>query len=176
MAEIRTLGLAVRARWLGFAELDEEESLLDWGIFFYQKRSVQALRSVQKRLEALISRVNPSHIVLVRPELKIHEQSNPAKSIGRNLHAFGLSQSIKISTTSRVEIRTAFLGGNRGNKDKIASLLTQVFPELSAKLPAERKVWEKEDARMALFDALAGAIAFQRRIQGKPCAFRSAPR
>jgi hypothetical protein len=38
--------------------------------------------------------------------------------------------------------------------------LAQRFPELAAKLPPKRKIWQSEDYRMSIFDAASLGVAY----------------
>jgi hypothetical protein len=44
-------------------------------------------------------------------------------------------------------------------KHQIAVVIAGKFPELAPRLPPVRKPWMTEDARMAIFDAVALALA-----------------
>ncbi len=160
MPDGKLLGIAIRARWLGFAELDAQRCLLDWGMIFYQRKAAAELKSAKTRLENLLARINPSHVVLVLPGTKANEGVPAVRSITRALHAVASSRSIPVETLPRTVIRAAFAPCDAKAKREIALLLGQTFPEIAWKLPPERKIWEKEDSRMALFDALAGAVAY----------------
>lgn len=161
MPDEKLLGIAIRARWLGFAELDSQRCLLDWGIMFYQRRSPIELKSARKRLEGLLARMTPSAIVLVLPDARTNKVVPAVRSITRALHAAASSRSILVVTLLRTVIRDAFAPCDARAKREIALCLARMFPEIAWKLPPERKIWEKEDSRMALFDALAGVIAYR---------------
>jgi hypothetical protein len=45
-------------------------------------------------------------------------------------------------------------------KYSIAKRLTRDFPELAPDLPPPRKLWQSEDERMSIFDALALAVTY----------------
>jgi hypothetical protein len=164
MPEVKTLGLAIRARWLGFAEIDDHGVLLDWGMIFYQRRSAQQLKSARARLEALITRMHPLCVGMVRARLEVNEQLAAVRSIMRFLRNIASRASIEIIGVSRDELRAKFLSDGRRNKNDLALAVARIFPELAWRLPPERKLWAKEDSRMALFDAVAGALALQRRM------------
>lgn len=159
MHDFRLLGLAIRARWLGFAELDAQERLLDWGMIFYQRRNPGQLRSAKKKLEDILARMDPSLIVLVLPDHNANERAAAVRSIVRSLRAAMSSRSIQVIRLPRSVIRAAFAPCKARSKHQIATELTRAFPELGWKLPPARKIWAKEDSRMAIFDALAGAVA-----------------
>ena len=160
MHNLRLLGIAIRARWLGFAALDAHSHLLDWGLIFYQRRRLNDLESAKKRLEGLVARIDPSFIVVVLPNLSTHEEIATIRFITKSLRSTAAFRSIRIIRLHRSAIRKAFVSHNARSKREIALTLAHGFPELGWKLPPERKIWTKEDPRMAIFDALAGGIAF----------------
>ena len=60
---------------------------------------------------------------------------------------------------SRGEVYGAFFAGTNGSKEALAAILAKRFPdELEPKLPPKRRAWEKEDTRLAIFDAVALAL------------------
>lgn len=58
----------------------------------------------------------------------------------------------------RAIVRRGLAQRKTSSKMEIARLLADRFPELAWRLPGERKIWSKEDSRMSLFDAVAGAL------------------
>jgi hypothetical protein len=162
MHNFRLLGLAIRARWLGFAELDAQRHLLDWGMVFYQKRTPDQFKSAKKKLDDLLARTGPSFVVLVLPGLNADGGAPAVRSMVRSLRATASIRSIQIIHLHRSAIRGAFAPRKARSKHEIAEVLTQTFPELGWKLPPARKIWAKEDSKMSIFDALAGAVAYHK--------------
>jgi Holliday junction resolvasome RuvABC endonuclease subunit len=64
---------------------------------------------------------------------------------------------VPLRTYSRRAVRAAFRSTGATTKDEIARVLVSRFPELAPRRPGPRKVWESEDARMSIFDALSFA-------------------
>jgi hypothetical protein len=56
-------------------------------------------------------------------------------------------------------VKKAFPGHER-NKDEIASVLGERFPELAPRVPPRRRAWQSEDYRMSIFDAAALGVAY----------------
>lgn len=166
MHDARLLGLAIRARWVGYAALGAHRHLLDWGMIFYQRSRPHQLISATKRLESLLGRINPSTIVVALPTLKANEEIAAVQSIAMSLRFAAASRSIKIIRLRRSVLRAAFAPRNARSKREIALRLAEAFPELAWKLPPERKIWKKEDPSMAIFDALAGAVAYRETSPG----------
>lgn len=160
MSDGELLGIAIRARWLGFAQLDSQRRLIDWGMIFYQRKKPGELKAAKKRLEGLLARMTPSHVAYVLPRARANEEISRVRSITRALHAAASSRSIQIIALPRKMVRAAFVSCDAKVKGEIASLLAREFPEIAWKLPPKQKIGVKEDSRMALFDALAGAVAY----------------
>jgi hypothetical protein len=75
----------------------------------------------------------------------------------------------------RDEIRRVIGEGKSKSKDDIAAALVGLFPELAWKLPRKRQIWSKEDFRMAIFDAIAAAVACHRSEVADPSAANTSP-
>jgi hypothetical protein len=68
---------------------------------------------------------------------------------------------IAVSAVARSAIIRCFSSPDEiATKYSIAKRLAKAFPELQAKLPPPRKVYESEDERLSLFDALALAVTY----------------
>jgi len=155
----RILAFAVRARWLGFAVFEGSARLIDWGMIFYQRKGATALKSTRHRTASIISRLIPTHIVLFHEPFgrsDLARVRSITREIRRTANAFG----IPTTRYFRDKIRSSFSRRNTRTKHEIATAIASLFPELAWRLPPERKLWKKEDCRMALFDAVAAALAF----------------
>jgi len=65
---------------------------------------------------------------------------------------------IGVHTYSRGAVRGVFASAGAFTKDAIAREIASRFPELHPRVPKPRAIWESEDARMSIFDALAFAL------------------
>jgi hypothetical protein len=173
MRESTILGIAIRARWLGFGAIDQQNRLLECGMIFYQRRSVSQLKSAKRRLESTISRLSPSRVALLRAELTANDEVSSVRSLVRALRGAVSLGSISMVSVHRDEVRKAFGEGKPKSKDEIASALVGLFPELAWRLPRKRQIWSKEDFRMAMFDAVAAAVACHRSEVADPSATTS---
>lgn len=152
----RVLALDPFYRGFGFAVLESSPTqIVDWGI----RHCGRAGRNTCDRaLRRMIARYEPSAIVT--------EDLRGARTLrARSLRVFmsGLSDaldeaSVGLRTYTRTEVRTVFEPAGAVTKERIASVLIARFPELESRRPPPRKVWESEDSRMAIFDALSFAV------------------
>ena len=65
---------------------------------------------------------------------------------------------IRCRSISRPSIQQAFAEIGVKTKYEIAGAIASRFPELSSRLPHQRKPWESEDERMSIFSAAAMAL------------------
>jgi Holliday junction resolvasome RuvABC endonuclease subunit len=149
----RVLAIDPVSRGFGFVVLEDGPlQLVDWGVRNCSRRDEFACA---RSLHRLIERYEPTTIVI-----------EDARSV-RTLRAVALEAflasvadvlehgSIKVRTYSRREVRKAFASSGAVTKEAIAHVLVTQFPELRAKQPPHRNVWETEDTRMSIFDALS---------------------
>jgi hypothetical protein len=75
--------------------------------------------------------------------------------------AVGLAHLVNIEPVlvSRGEVRRTVSAAIDATGHDIAVLLAEVFPELRPQLPPKRRLWESEDERMKIFDAVGLAVA-----------------
>jgi hypothetical protein len=67
---------------------------------------------------------------------------------------------IKVVKIAGTELRSVLLDDAAGTKQEMAELLAKQFPdELASLLPSKRKLWENEDPRMDIFDAVGLVVA-----------------
>jgi len=57
-------------------------------------------------------------------------------------------------------VLNVFGAGRAVTKHQIATLVAEHFPEIGYRLPPARKAWMPEDARFAIFDAVAFALTY----------------
>src|SRR5208282_4108171 len=104
-------------------------------------------------------------ILLYRPDGMILEDS-VAKGARRRdrvqqliyeLGELAKRHKVQVRRVSRLKVRKTFASQGAMNKHQIARAIAEQFPELTSRLPPQRKPWMSEDLRMAIFDAAAFA-------------------
>jgi RNase H-fold protein (predicted Holliday junction resolvase) len=165
---IRILGIDPCTRGYGFAVFDVPHFLADWGVAKLRGKKFLEHRT---RLEAMIERFKPDIVVLPDPA------DRKQNAILRKLvDTLGHSTSMRISlrVVSMDAVRNAFPSDAR-TKYQRAEVLVKALPELHELLPRPRKIWESEDARMNIFDALCLVFALPERAISTPKAARQSP-
>lgn len=152
----RVLGIDPTTKGFGYVVVEEEPVLLvDWGVRLCAPAGKTA---VSRALEYLITRYDPTTVVIedlrgtraLRTEALVAFMGTVAEVLG------GLR--VGVYTYSRGTVRGVFGSAGAFTKDAIARELAVRFPELHPRVPKPRAIWESEDARMSIFDALAFAL------------------
>jgi hypothetical protein len=164
-AKLRLLAIAIKARWLGFAVLEDGGLLFEWGMIYYSKKPALQLRTAKGRLQTMIQRVSPSHVVLLQRESAPNLEIASIRALTRIVREIAAREGIPLAVLSRKTVRSMFHPEGAHSRSEIALAVVRNYPELGWKLPPERKLWMAEDPRMTLFDAVSAAIAHER-LQG----------
>src|SRR5439155_18318798 len=95
----------------------------------------------------------PDVVVLKRPK------TEKLQVIVSEIRRYANTQQSLLRLVSEKVLTSVFVGSNE-NKHQTASRITEQFPELLAILPPKRRIWQSEDYRMSIFDAVAAGIAY----------------
>lgn len=148
----RILSIDVTSRGFGYVVLETPEILIDWGVC--QVRTEKRERSLVK-VAALIHRFVP-HVVVV--EDTRHEKcrrGDHARGVIEVIANLAQTMDVPVDRVSTATVRGHYADLGETNKDDVARLIVDSFPELAPFLPKRRKVWMPEDERMAIFDAIS---------------------
>lgn len=149
---IRVLGIAPSTRGFGFALMEGENNLVDWGVKTVKgDKNARCLSNVAN----LIAHYKPSVIALENILAKESRRSARVRELIREITALAESENLKVRKFSRKQL------SNDSTKQEIrkyglAESLAQRFPqELGSRLPRKRRAWMTEDYRMDIFGAVA---------------------
>lgn len=151
------MALEIRCSRLAFAVLQQGE-LLDWGARSFPPEA-SGNNVARTHCAFLLRLYAPFAVVARRPRHSI--ASARAIRVFASVRAQLRLSAIPFFTFTQHEIREAFTKFGCRRKHDIATLLAERFAQLSTKLPRPRKAWDKERWAVAVFDALATAVAFE---------------
>jgi len=155
----RILAIAPSTRGLGFAVLEGQETLVDWGV-----KSVKGDKNSQcvVRVKELIAHYQPGVIVLEDTSAKDSRRALRIRALTKKIITLASSHKVKVALFSQKRIRQTFFADGRGTKHALAEILAKRFPEeLGLRLPPKRRAWMSEDSRMNIFDAVALGLILQ---------------
>ncbi len=152
----RELVMAVFPNTRGFGYAVFEGLLpVDWGVSDVQ--GMNRNRTCVRRVAALMGRYNPDVLLLRDPTeargRRIATLIEAIASLPRHADTACLA-------VSRLQVREAFGYLGRPTRQRIARAIADRIPFLEPLVPAPRKIWNSENRRMGLFDAVALALTY----------------
>ena len=155
--KIRILAIALTARGFGYCVM-ENQVILESG-----NKGVEGNKNSQSvfKIEKLLKQFLPSVFVLQDVNAAGCRRAPRIKTLHRQIIELAASRKIKVSLFSGKMLRIALVGDVKGTKHEMAEFLAKKYPiELAGKLPPKRRLWENEDGRMDMFDAVGLAVVF----------------
>lgn len=158
--EAHVLSLDITPKGFAYAFMEGPERLVRCG--HSQCRRKRDASVCISKVEELIEQLSPDLLVLEKwgPESR---RSPAGKRLMDAIIKKAETLHLPVRKVSREEVRSVFAGFQK-NKHQIALAISLWFPELEKKLPPERKPWQSESDRMALFDAVSFALTAYRDI------------
>ena len=159
----RILAIAPSTVGFGFAVLEGQDTLVNWGVKIVEgDKNSQCLA----RAKELITHYQPDLIVLEDASSKDSKRSPRIRALTKKIVALASSSKVKVTLFSQKQIRNTFFTDGKGTKHALAEIIAKRFPdELSHRLPPKRRDWDSEKPRMGIFDAVALALTFQASIR-----------
>ena len=161
--DCRMLAIFIRSQRFGFAVLDGQMSLLDWGIVFYQRNNSVRVAAATRKMVSLLTLFAPFVVVVGRARLSNVRNTSGVRSIFKSIRREASIRFIPLHVIKQADVRNAFRDFHAKSKDEVASVLVRMFPKILWKLPPKRKIWKAGHPRMPMFDAVALAVAYWHR-------------
>jgi hypothetical protein len=154
----RVIALDLRPRQFGFAIMEGPRRLLDWGVKRYRTHG-NAAHIIQKRISRLLTLFAPTAVILEFAPSR--EPGDPRRQLVLEvIQTEVLRRAIDLVLISKNDVRDILGGGERVTKLQLATDAALIFPELSWKLPRERKPWQSQQHNIAAFTAISLALAY----------------
>ena len=156
--QIRILAIALSANGFGYCVM-ENHGMLESG-----KKRARGNKNIQSvsKIEKLMKQFLPSILVLQDVKATGCRRAPRIKALHQQVIGLAAKQKCKVALITKEKSRITLLGDVKGTKHEMAEFLAQKYPvELAGKLPPKRRLWETEDSRMDIFDAVALAVVFR---------------
>jgi hypothetical protein len=154
----RILAIDPTTKGFGYAILDLPLRLVAWGMAHIdgEKRSGAIARFV-----SLLDQFRPDAVVLEDTTAQGSRRYPRVRDLLETLGKIAREHGLEVQTVSRLAVIGYFSSKEeQATKHTIATTLAGAFPELAEKVPKKRKIWQSEDERIAVFDALSLAVTF----------------
>ena len=151
------LVLAVHPSTTGFGWVLFEGALAPvvWGIASTKdKRNSTAMR----RFETLLNQYHPSVVVLETFRGENARRGARIQELAQTMSGFAANRDIEVAVYSREFVSSSVAGDARAKRHAVARAVVVALPIFRRHMPAKRQVWQSEDSRQCLFDAVALAM------------------
>jgi hypothetical protein len=129
---------------------------VDWGVSDVLHKEGRVSACV-RRLSALMDRYRPDCLILREGS---EGGTSSAKTLGETAEELAGRKGVPTYQVSRQDIQRAFAHLGSPTRCAIAESIAKQIPMFAPLMPPPRKIWNGEDRRMALFDAVALAVTF----------------
>jgi len=152
----RIFAVAPSSRGFGFAVIEGQNILVDWGVKETKKNKNAGCIA---KLKGIIEHYKPQVIVLEDVWTNDSRRHSRIRMLSKGIVALASRLNITVLLFSRSRVRKSYFTDGEGTKHGLAEIIAQKFPdELGSQLPPKRKPWMTEDYRMGIFDAVALAL------------------
>jgi hypothetical protein len=152
----RILAIVPSPSGFGLAVIEGVNALVGWEV----KRVREDLNNgCISKIEKAIDFYEP-HVVVMEDG---SQRSSRVRALMKRTIALARKRGVHVAVLSRAQVRQNFFPESLGNKDELAAIVAERFPEeLGQDLPPKRREWMSEDHRISMFMAVAIALAFRR--------------
>jgi len=157
----RILAIVPSTKGVGFAVLDGQDTLADWGVKSARGKGNKNAKSLAG-VKELITDYQPDVVILEDATAKGSQRSLRIRKLCPQIIKLVASLKVNMKLISRDQVLKTLVPDGERTKHTAAEIVARRFPdELGAKLPPKRKAWMKEHYQMGIFDAVALAMVFR---------------
>ena len=154
----RIFALDPTTKGFGYAVLETPFRLVDWSLAYV---SGEKESGALARFETLLDQFRPDVVVLEDPAAPGSRRRPRVQKLLGKLQEIARERGIAVHMIPRLAVIECFSSPEkRATKCSITEHLAETFPELAPKMPKRRKIYQSEDERIAIFDALALAVTY----------------
>ena len=154
----RVLAIDPTPMGFGFALMEGPDLPVDWGV--KEASGTEKNAACLKLISDLIRRYEPDVLLLEDCRRKGSRRCERVRSLIEDIASAAFESGIRVRRISRLEVREAFSASGAQTKQEIAKAIAGRVSGLDLRVPPYRQRWMPEDYRMAIFDAVALALAF----------------
>lgn len=154
----RIFALDPTTKGFGYAVFETPFHLVDWGLAHV---SGEKESGAIARFKKLLDQYRPDNVILEDPSAPGSRRRPRVQKLLERLRDTARERGLPVHLIPRLAVIECFSSPDkRATKYSITKHLAETFPELAAKMPKHRKIYESEDEHIATFDALALAVTY----------------
>ena len=137
--------------------LEGKNQLIDWGVVHVKNDKNERCIA---RIRQFMQRYLPDVVVTEHPDKSFHRSARIQRLLD-GVRELANEMKCPYRGFLHAPIRKGSSLSTSTTKQEIAEAIAEKFPELASRLPPPRKPWMSEDPRIAMFYAVAIALAYQ---------------
>jgi hypothetical protein len=165
----RVISISLSPRGFGYAVFEGAE-LIDWGLKGTSRLRGRHRDWCVRQAERLMEDFVPEILVLEDYCDVRYRRGRAVKHLLARVATRAAAHGVKVRRVPKSRLGRLSWDEARPTKYQIAVTVARRFPELTWRLPPVRKPWMSEDARMAIFGAVALALAYYGRRRDQSAA------
>ena len=159
MNRSRSLGLVLAvhptSKGFGWVLFEGPHSPVVWGIASAKRnRNATSMR----RFESLLNQYQPAVVVLEEFAQNKSRRGDRIQELSQTMSGFARNRDIAVAVYSREAVGRLVAGDKAAKRHAIAEAVCQQFGIFRLRMPKKRDLWQSEDSRQCLFDAVALAM------------------
>ena len=158
--DFRIMAVALSTSGFGYAVFEGNEMLVecDTKTARGDNKNAQTLKKVEK----LIAHFQPDVLILENTSVKDSRRWQRIRILSQQIIKLARDGKVEVKLISRERVMKTFFPAGDGTRHAMAEAIAKMFSEqLKAQLPPKRKLWDSENHRMSMFDAVALGTVFQ---------------
>jgi hypothetical protein len=156
----RVLAIAPAPRGFGYAVLEGPDFLVDWGLKGTSRLRGRNHAWCVRQAERLVEVYLPEVVTLDDYKASHFRRGRDVREFLARTNERAVLFGARVRLVPRRLLGQMVENETSATKYRIALAVARRFPELAWRLPPVRKPWMSEDARMAMFGAVALALAY----------------
>ena len=159
--QFRILAIAPVTRGFGFAVLEGQDTLANWGVKVVSGKGNKNAKILPKA-EELIARYQPGVLVMEDASAKGSQRHPRIQRLVPQIVKVAAKQNVNVALFSREQVTKILFSDGRWTKHGLAEIVAGQFTEqLGSKLPPKRTAAMREHYQMGIFDAVALLLTFR---------------
>ena len=143
------------SRGFGWVLFEGPHAPVVWGIASAKRnRNATSMR----RFEALLNQYQPVVVVLEEFAQDKSRRGDRIQQLAKTMSGFARNRDIDVAVYSREAVGRRVAGDRQAKRHAIAEAVCEQFGIFRLRMPNKRDLWQSEDSRQSLFDAVALAM------------------
>jgi Holliday junction resolvasome RuvABC endonuclease subunit len=156
-----TMAIHPTSRGFGWIVFEGPFSPHDWGVVLAKGHNKNS--TCLRKLETMLARFTPETLVVEAFDKRNSFRTDRIANLCQAAVSLAVDRGVDVAIYNLADIRSCFATVGARTRQEIAEAVVRHVDAFRHRLPTNRKPWQSEDRRMALFSAAALALTHYQR-------------